>query len=80
MTQPSLTAFFNRERLIAEQLCLLFAGRLHEALKEFLEKNREALILRWLRCSRRSYRTSRARTTRSRSWRTQCGRTTSWLT
>ncbi|MEM2212543.1 MAG: hypothetical protein QXH61_01145 [Candidatus Nezhaarchaeales archaeon] len=43
MTQPSLTAFFNRERLIAEQLCLLFAGRLHEALKEFLEKSREAL-------------------------------------
>ena len=34
--QPSLTAFFKRERLIAEQLCLLFAGRLYEALKEFV--------------------------------------------
>jgi len=41
--QPSLTAFFKRERLIAEQLCLLFAGRLYEALKEFLEKNEKAL-------------------------------------
>ncbi|MEM1537495.1 MAG: hypothetical protein QXK12_03385 [Candidatus Nezhaarchaeales archaeon] len=43
MTQPSLTAFFKRERLIAEQLCLLFAGRLYEALKEFVEKNGKAL-------------------------------------
>ncbi|MEM2211885.1 MAG: hypothetical protein QXH61_06435 [Candidatus Nezhaarchaeales archaeon] len=41
--QPSLTAFFKRERLVAEQLCLLFAGRLHGALKEFLEKNEKAL-------------------------------------
>jgi len=41
--QPSLTAFFKRERLVAEQLCLLFADRLHEALKEFLEKNEKAL-------------------------------------
>jgi len=41
--QPSLTAFLKRERLVAEQLCLLFADRLHEALKEFLEKNEKAL-------------------------------------
>jgi len=41
--QPSLTAFFKRERLVAEQLCLLFANTLHEALKEFLEENGKAL-------------------------------------
>ncbi|MEM1538586.1 MAG: hypothetical protein QW651_07235, partial [Candidatus Nezhaarchaeales archaeon] len=41
--QPSLTAFLKRERLVAEQLCLLFADRLHGALKEFLEKNEKAL-------------------------------------